>query len=208
MSSTSLPDLKLTGRWHIERDEDAGVVWIHSSAPAPAPAPAPEPADWRARMVAALRTLHDTAVVGAKRLTEEGRLFSMGEFIVHPKGFHHVGQGVLPQAYRFPEEVDAVAGGVLCVDGDAYDQVDGDTLVEGDLGLLELCLSLRRIGRRCIVVPQVAVTDTFTPAPDDDANAALRRRSGRPPGLSRSDVQPGHAAGCDRTFAQPRSGFA
>lgn len=145
-----------TDRWIIDRGKD-DVVFVHSTT-----AGEPEPGDWRQRLSASLGAFHNVSVVGAKRLDEEGRLFSMGEFIIHPKGFHHVGQGEDGDAYRFPEEVDAVCGGVLAIDEAAFDEVDGDRLLTGPLGCLDFCLALRATGRRCVTIPEVVITDTFS----------------------------------------------
>jgi len=120
----------------------------------------PQPADWRSRMETALRSFHDVTAVGAKRLDVEGRVFSMGELIIHPKGFHQLGQGANGEAYRFPEEVDAICGGVIAIDEAAFDRVDGDRLLAKPLGVLDLFLSLRATGGRCVAIPDVVVTDT------------------------------------------------
>ena len=95
---------RLVDGWIIEAARD-GVVVIHRAATA-----SPQPPDWRQRLTESLRQLPGAGagVVGAKRLTPDGRVFSMGELVVHPKGFHHLGRGVVREAYRFPEEVDAI----------------------------------------------------------------------------------------------------
>jgi 2-polyprenyl-3-methyl-5-hydroxy-6-metoxy-1,4-benzoquinol methylase len=86
----------------------------------------------------------------------------MGEFIIHPKGYHHLGQGAKGEAYRFPEEVDAIGGGVVAIDEAAFDRAEGDRLLASPLGVLDLFLSLRAAGGRCVTVPDVLVTDTFS----------------------------------------------
>ncbi|UCD74390.1 MAG: methyltransferase domain-containing protein [Phycisphaerales bacterium] len=154
--------------WSVTRS--GGAVFIRSANSAE-----PEPADWRERLAASIGTLHDVVAVGAKRLGGDGTILAMGDFIIHSKGFHHLGRGVEPDAYRFPEEVDAVSGGVLAVDEPAFDRAGGTDLLKGPLGCIELCLALRSAGGRCIVVPEVIVCDPASPldegalAPEDDA---------------------------------------
>jgi len=117
-------------------------------------------------------------VVGAKRLADDGGLFSMGEFVVHPKGFHHLGRGVGAEAYRFPEEVDTVAGGLLAVDEQTLGAAQGQALLSGELGAVELGLEVRRAGGRCVVVPDVIVADDFSPRPGAAESDAFAERWG------------------------------
>ncbi len=159
-------------RWSIEHDADLSVVFITRPD-----GPPPQPADWRARLAEAMRTL-GVACVGAKRVDPQGTVFSMGEFIVHPKGFHHHGKGVPATAYRFPEEVDAVAGGVLAVDREHFDAVDGEALCVGILGPATLCLAIRQRGGRCVVVPSVVIDDAQGIAPTDLDDNNFRGRFG------------------------------
>lgn len=176
MPSTTLteqaPPIPTPHAWSIDRDADLGVVFI--SRP---DGPTPQPADWQARLAEAMRTL-GVACVGAKRLDAEGAVFSMGEFVVHPKGFHHHGKGVPATAYRFPEEVDAVTGGVLAVDREQFDAVEGGSLCRGVLGLVTLCLAIRRRGGRCVVVPSVVIEDAQGIAPTDLDDENFRGRFG------------------------------
>ena len=142
--------------WSVTRS--GGAVFIRSASSAE-----PEPADWRRRLAAYLGTLPGVVAVGAKRLDGDGKILSMGDFIIHPKGFHHLGRGVEPVGYRFPVEVDAVSGGVLAVDESAFDQAGGMDVLRGSLGCLELCLALRAAGGKTIVVPEVIVGDSVSP---------------------------------------------
>ncbi len=154
---TALPtDTGADSPWKIERDQ--GVVFIldHSGA-------MPEPTDWKQRMAASLGAFPGVVAVGAKRFGADDGLFSMGEFIIHPKGFHHLGHGVEPDAYRFPEEVDVISGGVLAVEEAAFDRVEGEKLLKGTLGCVELCLTIRAEGGRCAAIPDVGIRDLFKP---------------------------------------------
>lgn len=171
---TNAPAIRLVrpeSHWIIEPAQE-GVIFVRSQS-----AEEPEPSDWRQRLTEALRATPRCTVMGAKRLLNEPRcVFSMGEFVVHPKGFHHLGRGVDQRAYRFPEEVDAVASGVFAVDADAFDQVDGQTLLQGQLGGLNLGLAMRQADKRVVVSPSVIVADAFTPTDDPDDRRAFHDR--------------------------------
>ncbi|MEM9021188.1 MAG: class I SAM-dependent methyltransferase [Planctomycetota bacterium] len=155
------------GLWQVERVTAAGrrVVIVRGSD-----CPDPQPEDWRDRLAWFINQIPGVAIVGPKRLTPDGHVFSLGEFIIHPKGFHHHGKGTGQACYRFPEEVDAIAGGVMVVDEQAFDHVDGEGVLSsmGQLGMIALSLSIRDqgctdVGGRVLAVPQVVVNDTFTP---------------------------------------------
>jgi 2-polyprenyl-3-methyl-5-hydroxy-6-metoxy-1,4-benzoquinol methylase len=178
ISSESLPapvpDPSLPSRGAVvERNVVRGVVFVHRAAGL-----AIEPRDWRLHLVAALRRIGGAGLVGAKRLDDAGRVFSMGERVVHPKGFHHVGKGAPGSAFRFPDEVDAVAGGVMAVDAAAFDAGGGEARCAGELGLLALGLAVRARGLRCVTVPSAAVTDAHAPAPAPGEEDAFAERFG------------------------------
>ena len=147
-----------TQAWKIEPSPDPDICILRNTA-----GESPCPDDWTNRITAALRDMPGVQLVGAKRLHPQGQIFSMGEFIIHPKGFHHLGKGVPGSAYRFPEEVDVVTGGVFAVETAAFEAAGGITKLNEPLGAIELCLRLRSQGGRCVVVPQVVVTDTTSP---------------------------------------------
>lgn len=161
-------------RWSVDRGADGYVVVRGTHTPEP------EPADWRDRLAFFLRSIPGVKLVGAKRYFADGHVFSMGENVVHPKGFHHHGKGVAGPCYRFPEEVDTIAGGVMLVDAGAFDEVQGECLLNtmGQLGAMALGLAVRQSGGRVLAVPQVGVVDEFSPALDDAESAAFRERFG------------------------------
>ena len=158
--------------WIVELPED-GMVVVRGATAA-----RPEPDDWRRRFRATLRQVPGVKAVGAKRLSPGGQVFSMGELVVHPKGFHHLGRGTGAEAYRFPEEVDAVAGGLLAVDEQAFEAAGGRDALHGQLGALELGLRVLRAGGRCVTIPDVIVEDCFCPDPAEDERTDFRRRWG------------------------------
>lgn len=106
------------------------------------------------------------ALVGAKRLTDNGHVYSMGEILLHPKGFHSIGRGTPAVSYRFPEEVDAIASGCFVVDREQYSKCGGLDHTMGDLAPIDLALKLRKASGRVLVVPEVACIDDWKPNPD------------------------------------------
>jgi SAM-dependent methyltransferase len=125
----------------------------------------PQPENWQELLADFLQLAASTAIVGPKRLGPGGNVFSMGEFVVHPKGFHHLGRGTHVEGYRFPEETDVISGGLFAV--------DGRTLLQGELGAVALCLALRAAGGRCFTVPQVVLTNHATPQPGPQEEQAF-----------------------------------
>jgi len=155
--------------WRIERGPDNLVVVRGANTPEP------EPADWRDRLAWFIANTPGVAMVGAKRFFPDGHVFSLGEFVIHPKGFHHHGKGVDGKCYRFPEECDTIAGGVAVIKADTFDEVNGEQILEslGQLGMLGLGLAIRRSGARVLAAPQARVTDTFSPSLNDAETAAF-----------------------------------
>ncbi len=164
--------LPTTTPYRVEPDTAAGVVWVWRSDAQP-----PQPADWRERLAADMQHL-GVSIVGAKRLDAQGKLFAMGDMVIHPKGFHYQGKGQPAQAYRFPEEVDAVSGGVMAVALDDFEAVQGAALCGGELGMLTLCLAVRERGGRCVVVPSVVVEDGHALSPTPSEAQAFHGRFG------------------------------
>lgn len=140
-------------RWAVHGRGDLAVVLRAAGAGEPMPAN-PLPAFERA-----LATIHRAGIVGAKRLARDGRLHSMGEMVIHPKGFHSLGRGLPAEAYAYPEEVDAITGGVLAVRSDLFDGLGGEDAFAGPLGALGACLEARRRGHRIFALADVVVTD-------------------------------------------------
>ncbi len=136
-----------------------------------------DPADWLDRFASYLRDLPNVGLVGAKRVSADRKLVSMGEFIVHPIGFHSLGEGLSADAYRFPEEVDAIAGGVAAIERAMWERLGGLDESMGALALLDLSLRARRAGARCIGVPDVIVQEdesTFQPRCAEDEHFTER----------------------------------
>jgi SAM-dependent methyltransferase len=164
-----VPSTEPAVHWQINHGTD-GLVVVRG-----AQTPDPEPADWRDRLAWFIANTPGVAMVGAKRFLPTGHVFSLGEFVIHPKGFHHVGKGVDGKAYRFPEECDTIAGGVVVINESTFDEVEGERILEelGSLGMLGLGLAIRRAGGRVLAAPQAGVVDTFSPALNDAETAAF-----------------------------------
>lgn len=159
-------------RWVVEHGLNDIVILRDARCPEP------KPSHWRELLAEFVKLLPLGSLVGAKRLTGDGHVFSMGEFVIHPKGFHHHGKGVNEQCYRFPEEVDAITGGVMALSLETFKAVGGESILQGDLGGLTLGLEIRRHGGRCFAVPQVVIHDETTPQPSAEETAAFTDRFG------------------------------
>lgn len=156
------------GRWLIE---DLGDVLILQSESALQPFPS----NWKQRLLGALETISRAGAIGAKRVDPEGKIVSMGEFIIHPKSFHLLGLGLEKTAYRFPEEVDAILGGVVAIRKSTWRKIYGEETLTRPLGMLDLCLALRATGERCLVTPDVSIIDTYNPLFDERINDEQRK---------------------------------
>lgn len=170
----AISDTIQQGLWRVEAAGD-GLVVVRG-----ANTPDPEPGDWLERMAWFIRHSPGVAMVGAKRFMPQGHVFSLGEFVVHPKGFHHLGKGVDGKGYRFPEACDTIAGGVAVVEASIFEQIHGQRLVDelGQLGMLGLGLAMRRAGRGVLAVPQAGVVDTFSPSRNSAESAAFEAEFG------------------------------
>lgn len=164
------PSAPSSAQWTAKRHEDAAIITSVIAG-------RPQPDDWQQRLMTHL-ALPGVQIVGAKRHSRDGSVFSMGDFLVHPKGFHHHGRGAPGEALRFPEEVDAITAGVCAVDAHAFDAAGGDNMLHGALGMIELCLRIRQAGGRCVAVPDVTVVDESSPQPDERESRAFRQRWG------------------------------
>lgn len=161
-----------TDRWLTAMTDQ--VVFVQSAT-----AREVRPDDWRGRLSAFMQ-LTGVACAGAKRLVgnDKQHIFSMGEMVVHPKGFHHHGGETNFRCYRFPEETDVIAGGVMAVDRKAFDAVNGAEWLRGELGGVQLGLALRKAGYRVVTVPQVVTTDAHEVSPAPEEDAAFRKTWG------------------------------
>ena len=98
--------------------------------------------DGRQLLVDSISRHASAGLAGAMQLAEDGTIHAMGDFIVHPKGFHHNCKGAPGDASRFPQEVDAFSSGMVVVRKSRFEAIRGHDLLTGSLGLIQLCLEL------------------------------------------------------------------
>ncbi|MCJ8330172.1 MAG: class I SAM-dependent methyltransferase [Lentisphaeria bacterium] len=120
--------------------------------------------DYLAYFTDAFQRYPNLAIVGAKRLSADGMIFSMGERLVHAKGYHQIGRGLAKHYYVFPEEVDVISAGLFAVSKDFTGEIDCAQFT--DLSAIDLSLSCRLKGGRIMSLPHVLVKDETIPQPD------------------------------------------
>ncbi|MDZ4756046.1 MAG: methyltransferase domain-containing protein [Phycisphaerae bacterium] len=134
-----------SGPWIVDRRPDTTLVVSGGAG-------SPEPMDWAAALTRAGVRHGPDAVIVTKRITPEGTLSAMGEYVVHPKGLHSVGHGLDACTYRFPKEVDGALTGAAVFPSAVVADFDEP---RGAFGLLEWCLRARVRGARIVAVPEV-----------------------------------------------------
>jgi SAM-dependent methyltransferase len=94
-------------------------------------------------------------VVGAKQLGPDGRVHSAGDWVLHPRGYHHVGQGAPRAAIDRAVEVDHVMGCFYAHRRSVWAELGGydETLLRGQT--VDLSLRARRAGHRIICTPTI-----------------------------------------------------
>jgi 2-polyprenyl-3-methyl-5-hydroxy-6-metoxy-1,4-benzoquinol methylase len=130
----------------------------------------PEPSDWPGQLIRAAQRHGPGAVVVGKRVSANGSLVAMGEFVVHPKGLHSIGFGLPAGSCRFPEEVDGAIDGIAVFPGNLVAGLDEP---RGAFGLLRWCLEARLRGGRVIAVPEATwvtgqLQQTIDPSDTED----------------------------------------
>jgi len=94
-------------------------------------------------------------VVGPKQLNPQLIVHAFGDWLLHPKGYHHVGMGLPRDAVTQPMEVDHVMGCFYCCKREVHDAIGGydESILRGQT--IDFGLRARRAGYRCIAVPQI-----------------------------------------------------
>jgi GT2 family glycosyltransferase len=97
------------------------------------------------------------AVVGAKQLGPDGRVHSAGDWVLHPRGYHHAGQGAPRAAIARAIEVDHVMGCFYAHRRSVWAELGGydETLLRGQT--VDLSLRARRAGHRIISTPTIEI---------------------------------------------------
>jgi GT2 family glycosyltransferase/SAM-dependent methyltransferase len=94
-------------------------------------------------------------VVGPKQLRPDGKIHAFGDWLLHPKGYHHIHAGAERQAVTQALEVDHVMGCFYCCKRAVYDDVGGydENILRGQT--IDFGLSARLKGWSCIAVPHI-----------------------------------------------------
>ena len=94
-------------------------------------------------------------VIGPKQLRPDHRIHAYGDYILHPKGYIHVANGMARDAVRYPLEVDHVMGCFYCCRKTVWEQLDGydETFLRGQT--VDFGLRARHAGWRCLAVPHI-----------------------------------------------------
>lgn len=133
--------------------------------------------DWAGVLLKERSAQYNASVMGIKRLSNGGEtIASMGELIVHPKGAHALGAGEPKTAFRFAEEVDAIAAGAVAIDRVVLERFGGIAAVNRPLGMIELCMHTRAAGGRVLTTPAVWCVDQTWPQPSEAEESAFRER--------------------------------
>jgi len=113
----------------------------------------------------------DLAVVGPKQLSPDGKIHAFGDFILHPKGYHHVCAGLPANMVTRAMEVDHVMGCFYCCTRALYDELEGydEAFMRGQT--IDFGLRSRLAGYRCWAVPTITFTHRHTMRKDRATNA-------------------------------------
>lgn len=94
-------------------------------------------------------------VIGPKQLGVGFQIHSMGDFILHPKGYHHVGFCLNRYDIKHAVEVDHVMGCFYCFKREVYDEIGGfdEQMMRGQT--IDFGLQARLKGWSCWAIPDV-----------------------------------------------------
>lgn len=104
----------------------------------------------------------DLGVIGPKQLAPNGRVHAMGDFLLHPRGYHHVAEGMPADLVNKSIEVDHVMGCFYVCKRSVYDQLDGydEDYLRGQT--VDFGMRARLAGVRCWAIPSVVFTHRHT----------------------------------------------
>ena len=97
-------------------------------------------------------------VVGPKQLRLDGKVHAFGDWLLHPKGYHHIYAGEDRNAVNHALEVDHVMGCFYCCKRAVYDEVGGydENILRGQT--IDFGLAARLKGWSCFAVPHIEYT--------------------------------------------------
>ncbi len=97
-------------------------------------------------------------IVGAKQLGADGRVHAAGDFVLHPRGYHHVAAGASPDAVTRTMEVDHVMGCFYTHRRVVWEQLGGYDEAIGRGQTVDFSLRARLKGWRVVSVPNIEFT--------------------------------------------------
>ena len=102
-------------------------------------------------------------IVGPMQLLSKELVFSCGSWIIHPKGYHHIGYRMPRSSFTQPIECDVVSGAFLVFKREVFEELDGfDPELEGFDQTVDFVLRARMKGYRAMAIPQVEYTHWST----------------------------------------------
>lgn len=128
--------------------------------------------NWAQRLVESFESgPRDLAVIGPKQLSPDGLVHSFGDFILHPKGYHHLCAGLRADMVTRAAEVDHVMGCFYCCTRGLFDELGGfdEDYMRGQT--VDFGLRARLHGYRCWAVPTIEFTHRHTMRKDRATNA-------------------------------------
>ncbi|QOJ17498.1 MAG: methyltransferase domain-containing protein [Phycisphaeraceae bacterium] len=114
---------------------------------------------WARRLCAAFDSgPPDLGVIGPKQLTPEGWVHAAGDWILHPRGYHHIAAGAHRDAVTRAMEVDHVMGCFYCHRRRVWEEVGGydETFLRGQT--IDFGLMARLRGWRAFFTPDIEFT--------------------------------------------------
>lgn len=123
--------------------------------------------NWAAKLCEVFDTgPKDLGVVGPKQLSPDGKVHAFGDFVLHPKGYHHLCAGLPANMVTRATEVDHVMGCFYCCTRAVYDELEGydENFMRGQT--VDFGLRARKAGYRCWAVPHISFTHRHTQRQD------------------------------------------
>jgi glycosyltransferase involved in cell wall biosynthesis/SAM-dependent methyltransferase len=100
----------------------------------------------------------DLGVIGPKQLTLDGRIHAMGDWLLHPRGYHHIAQGAERYSIARSIECDHVMGCFYCHKRQAWQDVGDfdEKILRGQT--IDFGMRIRLAGWRTICTPAIEFT--------------------------------------------------
>jgi len=94
-------------------------------------------------------------MVGPKQLRVDGRIHAYGDWLLHPKGYHHIAHLMPADSMTRPLEVDHVMGCFYCCKKEVYDELGGydEDFLRGQT--VDFGMRARLAGWSCWAVPNI-----------------------------------------------------